>query len=143
MRTFAPIPRIEGTALSAIRVAAACLALAAPAPALAQGLDGTWRGTTSGTPSGGNCRPFTFELVIRGATAGGNASTPHTGAPVSWSVSGAVSGQRAILLVESTDRRLRNPSTRWRAELGGGVLHLEQIGSRACNPTRAGTLRRS
>lgn len=143
MRTFAPVPRTEGRTLTAIRVAAACLAVGAPAPALAQGLDGTWRGTTSGTPSGGNCRPFTFVLTIRGATAAGSASTPHPGAPVQWNVSGAVSGQRAILLVESTDRRLRNPSTRWRAELRGGALHLEQVGSRACNPTRAGTLRKS
>lgn len=143
MRTFAPLPRIEGRLLTALRAAAACLALAAPAPALAQGLDGTWRGTTSGTPSGGNCRPFTFEVTIRGSAVSGSASTPHTGAPVRWSVGGAVSGQRAILLVESTDRRLRNPSTRWRAEMRGGALHLEQIGSRACNPTRAGTLRKS
>lgn len=126
-------------------IAFACLVIgaAAPAPAVAQNLDGTWRGTTTGTPSGGNCRPFTFTITIRGAGAGGSASTPHTGSPVSWNVSGAVQGQRVILLVESSDRRLRNPSTRWRGELRGGTLRLEQIGSRACNPTRAGDLRRS
>ena len=129
----------------AFRAAVACFAIgtAAPTPADAQALDGTWRGTTSGTPSGGNCRPFTFDLTIRGATASGSASTPHSGPSVQWTVGGAVTGQRAILLVESADRRLRNPSTRWRAELRGGALHLEQIGSRACNPTRAGTLRKS
>jgi hypothetical protein len=118
-------------------------AIAGTAPALAQGLEGTWRGTTSGTPSGGNCRPFTFDLAIRGAVASGNATTPHSGPSVQWTVSGAVSGQRVILVVESSDRRLRNPSTRWRGELRGGVLYLEQIGSQACNPTRAGDLRRS
>jgi hypothetical protein len=62
---------------------------------------------------------------------------------VSWNVSGAVQGQRVILRVESSDRRLRNPSTRRRGDLRGSTLHLEQIGSRACNPTRAGDLRRS
>ena len=145
MRTLAPFPEIPGPTVTAIPVAFACLAfgLAAPSPVLAQGLDGTWRGTTSATPSGGNCRPFTFTIAIRGSSVTGSASTPHSDAPVSWTVGGAVSGQRVILLVESSDRRLRNPSTRWRGELRGGSLHLEQSGSRACNPTRAGDLKRS
>jgi hypothetical protein len=143
MRTFRALPRTSGHAVTALRVALACLAATASSPALAQGLDGTWRGTTSGTPSGGNCRPFTFDVTIRGATATGTASTPHSGPSVQWSVSGAVSGQRVVLLVESSDRRLRNPSTRWRGELRAGSLHLEQIGSQACNPTRAGALRKS
>jgi hypothetical protein len=129
--------------VTALRVALACLAATASGPAFAQGLDGTWRGTTSGTPSGGNCRPFTFTVTIRGTAATGSATTPHSGPIVSWSVSGAVSGQRVILLVESSDKRLRNPSTRWRGELRGGSLHLEQIGSHACNPSRAGELERS
>jgi hypothetical protein len=111
--------------------------------AAAQSLEGVWRGTTSGTPSGGNCRPFTFVLTIRGAAASGTASTPHTGSPVVWTVSGAVSGQRVILLVESTDKRLRNPSTRWRGELRDGALQLEQTGSRACDPTRTGALKKT
>jgi hypothetical protein len=128
--------------VTALRVALVCLAAAASGPALAQGLDGAWRGTTSGTPSGGNCRPFTFDVTIRAAAVTGSASTPHSGASVQWSVSGAVSGQRVILLVESSDRRLRNPSTRWRGELRAGSLQLEQIGSQACNPTRAGALRK-
>lgn len=131
--------------MTGIRVAFACLVLglAASQPAAAQGLDGTWRGTTSGTPSGGNCRPFTFAVTIRGLAVSGNASTPHSGSPVSWTVSGALSEKRVILLVESSDRRLRNPSTRWRGELRGSSLHLEQIGSQSCNPTRAGDLKRS
>ena len=129
--------------MTALRVALACLAATASGPALAQALDGTWRGTTSGTPSGGTCRPFTFTVTIRGATATGSATTPHSGPTVSWSVSGAVSGQRVILLVESSDKRLRNPSTRWRGELRGGSLLLEQIGSQACNPGRAGQLKQS
>ncbi|MBL8662707.1 MAG: hypothetical protein JNM29_07760 [Candidatus Odyssella sp.] len=130
---------------AAARFACLCLLIGAsgPSPAAAQGLDGSWSGTTSGTPSGGNCRPFTFTVTIRGGEASGSATTPHSGAPVSWTVGGAVQGQRVILLVESTDRRLRNPSTRWRGELRGGGLHLEQVGSQACNPTRAGVLRRS
>jgi hypothetical protein len=111
--------------------------------AAAQSLEGVWRGTTSGTPSGGNCRPFTFVLTIRGAAASGTASTPHTGSPVVWTVSGAVSGQRVILLVESTDKRLRNPSTRWRGELRDGALQLEQTGSRACDRTRTGALKKT
>jgi hypothetical protein len=82
-------------------------------------------------------------MTIRGAAVTGSAITPHSGPSVQWSVSGAVSGQRVILLVESTDKRLRNPSTRWRGELRGGGLHLEQTGSKACDPSRAGTLRKS
>lgn len=117
--------------------------MAASGPAHAQTLDGTWRGTTSGTPSGGNCRPFTFDITIRGGTASGSATTPHSGPTVQWTVSGAVSGQRVILLVESSDKRLRNPSTRWRGEMRGGALHLEQIGSQACNPSRAGALKKT
>ena len=132
--------------MAATRLPLACLLLAAvlgASPAQAQSLDGTWRGTTSGTPGGGNCRPFTFDFSIRGANATGTATTTHSGPSVQWSVSGAVSGQRVILLVESTDTRLRNPSTRWRGDLRGGALHLEQTGSRACNPTRSGALKRS
>ena len=132
--------------MAAPRLPLACLILGAvlgSAPAQAQSLDGTWRGTTSGTPSGGNCRPFTLAVSIRGANVAGTATTPHSGPSVQRSVSGAVSGQRVILLVESTDTRLRNPSTRWRGELRGGALHLEQTGSRACNPTRSGALKRS
>ena len=53
------------------------------------------------------------------------------------------SGQRVILLVESTDKRLRNRSTRWRGEVRDGALQLEQTGSKACDPTRAGTLKKS
>ncbi len=144
-RTLALAPDMPGAALTASRVAFACLALGlvGATPANAQGLDGTWRGTTSGMPSGGNCRSFTFTITIRGTAVSGGASTPHSGSPVSWAVSGAVSGQRVVLLVESSDRRLRNPSTRWRGELRDGALHLEQIGSQSCNPTRAGDLKRS
>ena len=142
-----PVPLKYSIMTACIPTRFACLCLliggALPFPAAAQGLDGTWRGTTSGTPSGGNCRPFSFTVTIRGAEVGGSASTPHTGSPVSWTVGGAVQGPRVILLVESSDRRLRNPSTRWRGELRGGGLHLEQIGSQACNPSRAGALRRS
>jgi hypothetical protein len=132
--------------MAALRLLLACLvsaSLPGAGEALAQSLEGTWRGTTSGTPAGGNCRPFTFDVAIRGASAMGSATTPHRGPSVHWTVSGAVSGARVILLVESSDRRLRNPSTRWRGELRGGALHLGQIGSRACNPTRAGTLKKS
>lgn len=142
-----PVP-LKFSAMTAeipTRVACLCLLIGAalPLPAAAQGLDGTWRGTTSGTPSGGNCRPFTFTVTISGTAVRGSASTPHAGSPVAWTVGGAVHGPRVILLVESSDRRLRNPSTRWRGELRGGGLHLEQIGSQSCNPSRAGTLRRS
>lgn len=130
--------------MTATRIALACVVAGSlfAVDAVAQSLDGAWRGTTSGTPSGGNCRPFTFDMTIRGAAISGTATTPHTGAPVTWTVSGAVSGQRVILLVESSDRRLRNPSTRWRGELRQGALQLEQTGSRACNPTRSGALKR-
>ncbi|HEY7610697.1 MAG TPA: hypothetical protein VIF14_15825 [Alphaproteobacteria bacterium] len=132
--------------MAAARLPLACLIPAAVLgsdPAQAQSLDGTWRGTTSGMPSGGNCRPFTFDVSIRGASATGTATTPHSGPSVQWTVGGAVSGARVILLVESTDRRLRRPSTRWRGELRAGALYLEQIGSQACDPTRAGALKRS
>jgi hypothetical protein len=131
--------------MTAARLGLACLfaTVFALGDAAAQSLEGTWRGTTSGTPSGGNCRPFTFDLTIRGAAATGTASTPHTGSPVVWTVSGAVAGQRVILLVESTDKRLRNPSTRWRGEVRDGALQLEQTGSKACDPTRAGTLKKT
>jgi hypothetical protein len=145
MRTLASVFPLRIAARSAVRLALASLAAIAisAGPASAQSLDGVWRGITSGTPSGGNCRPFSFDMTIRGAAVTGNATTPHSGPLVQWSVSGAVSGQRVILLVESTDRRLRNPSTRWRGELRGGDLHLEQTGSRSCDPTRVGTLRKS
>ncbi len=131
--------------MAATRLALAALALSAFAPrsAAAQALDGTWRGTTSGTPSGGSCRPFTFELTIRGADVRGFATTPHSGPSVRWSVLGLIEGTRVTLFAESSDQRLRNPKTRWRGELRGGVLHLEQIASRACDPTRTGTLRKS
>jgi hypothetical protein len=126
-------------------LALACLAAGAIATgdAAAQSLDGTWRGTTSGTPSGGNCRPFTFEVTIRGSDVKGFATTPHTGAPVRWSVIGLVELQRVTLFAESGDRRLRNAKTRWGGQLRDGVVHLEQVGSRACDPTRAGTLKKS
>jgi len=145
MRTFAWDFPLRTAARGALRLAIAAFPVIAlaPSPASAQGLDGEWRGTTSGTPSGGNCLPCTFDMTIRGAAVTGSAITPHSGPSVQWSVSSAVSGQRVILLVESTDKRLRNPSTRWRGELRGGGLHLEQTGSRACDPSRAGTLRKS
>lgn len=145
MRTLASVLPLRTAARSASRLALGALTafVLTSAPAVAQGLDGVWRGTTSGTPSGGNCRPFTFDVTIRGAAVTGSATTPHSGPSVQWSVSGAVSGQRVILLVESTDKRLRNPSTRWRGELRAGGLHLEQTGSKACDPSRAGTLRKS
>ncbi len=128
-----------------MRLALGCWVAAAlgPSRASAEDLDGIWRGTTSDTPSGGNCRPFIFALTIRGDAASGSATTPHSGPSVQWSVSGAVSGQRVVLLAETTDRRIRNPSTRWRGELRAGSLHLEQIGSGACDPTRSGALRKS
>jgi hypothetical protein len=131
--------------MTATRIALAFLASAAlfTSDAAAQGLDGTWRGTTSGTPSGGSCRPFTFEVTIRGNDVRGFATTPHTGAPVRWSVIGLVETQRVTLFAESGDQRLRNAKTRWGDQLRDGVLHLEQVGSRACNPTRAGVLRKS
>ncbi|MCW5774705.1 MAG: hypothetical protein KIT16_23875 [Rhodospirillaceae bacterium] len=109
-------------------------------PSHAAPLDGRWRGETSGKPSGGNCRAFTFDFVVRNGAASGTAMTPHAGTPVRWTVGGAVSGNRIILLVESTDKRLRNPSTRWRGELRGKLLHLAQMGSHSCEPTRSGDL---
>jgi hypothetical protein len=84
--------------MAATRRLLACLVAASvlgASQAFAQSLDGTWRGTTSGTPSGGNCRPFTFDVAIRGANATGSATTPHSGPSVHWTVSGAVSGSRA------------------------------------------------
>lgn len=124
-------------------LAAAPALLGIVVPAGAQSLDGNWRGATSGTPSGGNCRPFTFDITVRADSVTGMASTPHTGAPVQWKVIGLVDGGRISLIVELTDQRLRNPSTRWRGEPRTGALYLEQIGSKACNPTRSGTLKKS
>jgi len=131
--------------MAALRLALACLAVCglASAGAAAQSLDGTWRGTTSGQPSGGNCRPFAFEVTIRGVDVKGSATTPHPGAAVRWSVIGLVEDSRVTLLAESSDQRLRNPKTRWSGQVRGGAIHLEQIGSRACNPTRAGVLKKS
>lgn len=111
--------------------------------AAAQSLDGRWRGTTSGTPSGGNCRSFTFDFTIRADSVHSTASTPHGGSPVEWKVIGLVDGPKLTLIVESSDARLRNASTRWSGEMKGGGLFVEQLGSKACNPTRSGTLRRS
>ena len=111
-------------------------------PAQAQSLDGRWRGTTSSTPSGGKCRTFTFDFTVRADTVRGTASTPHAGTPVEWKVVGLVNGPKMTLIVESTDARLRNSSTRWSAELKNGGLFVEQLGSKACNPTRSGMLRR-
>jgi hypothetical protein len=119
------------------------IAMASAFPAAAQGLDGTWRGTTSGTPSGGNCRPFTFDIAIRSGAASGAATSPHGGAPLRWAVSGVASGDRIVLLAESSDPRARRPTTRWRGERRGNELRLEQIGSDACNPPRSGVLRRA
>ena len=116
--------------------------MALATPSFADSLDGRWRGETSGKPNGGKCRAFTFDFVVRNGSASGGAVTPHAGTPVRWTVGGAVSGRRIILLVESTDKRLRNPSTRWRGELRGATLHLEQMGSHSCEPTRSGDLKK-
>jgi hypothetical protein len=128
-------------ATGALAIAVLSLCGLAP-PAQADALDGRWRGTTSGTPQHGKCRSFSFDFVIRSGSASGEAITPHDGSPVRWTVSGAASGRRIILLVESGDRRLRRPSTRWRGELRGEALHLSQLGSHACQPTRSGILRK-
>jgi hypothetical protein len=52
MRTVAPVPCIPGAALTGIRVTFACLAL---------GLDGTWRGTPSGTSGRGSMHHETVD----------------------------------------------------------------------------------
>ena len=145
MRTRAPVSSHASIPMTAKSLAIACLVASALAAgdAAAQSLDGTWRGTTSGTPSGGNCRPFTFEVTIRGADVKGFATTPHSGAPVRWSVIGLIEGAGVTLFAESSDHRLRNAKTRWRGQLRGGDLNLEQVGSQACNPTRSGALRKS
>jgi len=129
------------------RAARLCLIATLPAggsalPGAAQSLDGTWRGTTTGTPSAGNCRAFTFDIAIRGEAVTGSAKTPHAGSPVQWKITGIATGPRLVLRAESADRRLRNPSTRRRGELRSGSLHLEQTSSKACNPTRSGALKR-